>query len=312
MKNNDLLYYNEFGGFSKDYKEYIIKTKEKYTPVPWSHIMANEKFGTIVTSSGGGYTWHGNSRENKITSWSNLQIEDISSEEIFIKSENISVRAVPKDNLNEYEIHYGFGYAEFIREDTDICMKNLIYVPIDRNEKNSLLEIKNLDEKDKYYEIEYIINPVMGVAKEFTKKHLKFTKTLTGIKVQNSFREIYKNDEAHFEIIVDDIKVESEVTLDKKIKLKAKIKIEAKKTKKIICRIALEETTQKYENVIHKSKEDILKVQDYWDEKLEKIIIKTPVESFNIMMNGWLRISNISMQNVGENIVLSGRWSIWL
>ena len=29
MKNSDLLYYNDFGGFTKDYKEYVIKTKEK-------------------------------------------------------------------------------------------------------------------------------------------------------------------------------------------------------------------------------------------------------------------------------------------
>ena len=77
MKNSDLLYYNDFGGFTKDYKEYVIKTKEKYTPVPWSHILSNENFGTVITSSGGGYTWSGNSRENKITAWSNLQIEDI-------------------------------------------------------------------------------------------------------------------------------------------------------------------------------------------------------------------------------------------
>jgi cellobiose phosphorylase len=66
MKNSDLLYYNDFGGFSKDGKEYVLKTSEKYTPLPWSHIIANENFGTIVTSSGGGYIWSGNSRENKI------------------------------------------------------------------------------------------------------------------------------------------------------------------------------------------------------------------------------------------------------
>lgn len=176
MKNSDLLYYNDFGGFTKDYKEYVIKTKEKYTPVPWSHILANEKFGTVITSSGGGYTWSGNSRENKITAWSNLQIEDIPSEEIFINSEASSIRAIPRDNLDEYEIHYGFGYAEFIHEDTDLCIKNLVYVPIDRSEKNSVIEIKNLEDKDKNYEIVFLVNPVLGVMKEFTKKHLIFEK----------------------------------------------------------------------------------------------------------------------------------------
>ncbi len=52
MNTKDLLYYNGFGGFSKDGKEYIIMTNEEFTPLPWSHMMANENFGTIVTANG--------------------------------------------------------------------------------------------------------------------------------------------------------------------------------------------------------------------------------------------------------------------
>ena len=54
MNTKELLYYNDFGGFSKDGKEYIIKTNEKHTPMPWSHIIANEKFGTLITANVGG------------------------------------------------------------------------------------------------------------------------------------------------------------------------------------------------------------------------------------------------------------------
>lgn len=297
MKNSDLLYYNDFGGFSKDYKEYVIKTKEKYTPVPWSHILANEKFGTIINSSGGGYTWSGNSRENKITAWSNLQIEDIPSEEIFINSEEGCVRAIPRDNLNEYEIHYGFGYAEFIYSNEKISVKNLMYVPIDRSEKNNVIEIKNLGDKEKIYEIIFFVNPVLGVMKEFTKKHLVFEKITNGIMVQNKYRENYKEEKVCFEIQGEAAKVESEITSDKKIKLKMQIKIAAKTSSKIICKISLKE--ELFENIefsqaLENYKNDILKIQDFWEEKLEKITIKTPVESFNIMMNGWLAYQTLT------------------
>ena len=294
MKNIDLLYYNDIGGFTKDYKEYVIKTKEKYTPVPWSHILANEKFGTVITSSGGGYTWSGNSRENKITAWSNLQIEDIPSEEIFINSEASSIRAVPRDNLDEYEIHYGFGYAEFIREDADLCIKNLVYVPIDRSEKNSVIEIKNLEDKDKNYEIVFLVNPVLGVMKEFTKKHFVFEKTSNGICAQNKYRENYKDEKVYFEILGEDAKVESEITSDKKIKLRTQIRVCAKSSIKIICKISLEKTFVEFSKALENYKNDILKLQDFWEEKLEKITIKTPVESFNIMMNGWLAYQTLT------------------
>lgn len=294
MKNSDLLYYNDFGGFSKDYKEYVIKTKEKYTPVPWSHILANEKFGTVITSSGGGYTWSGNSRENKITEWSNLQIEDIPSEEIFINSENSEIRAIPRDNLNEYEIHYGFGYAEFIYQSEKDLIKDLVYVPIDKSEKNSVIEIKNWEDKDKNYEIVFCVNPVLGVTKEFTKKHLVFEKFTNGICAQNKYRQNYKNENIYFEILGEEIKVESEITDDKKIKLKTQIRIGAKSSEKIICKISLEKTVFQFPEILENYKNDILKIQDFWEEKLEKITIKTPVESFNIIMNGWLAYQTLA------------------
>ena len=50
---NDLKYYNEYGAFSEDGKEYLIKVnKENRLPTIWSNIMANEKFGTLVTERG--------------------------------------------------------------------------------------------------------------------------------------------------------------------------------------------------------------------------------------------------------------------
>ena len=49
-----LKYDNEYGGFSDDGKEYKISVnKNNRLPSVWSNILANEKFGTLVTESGG-------------------------------------------------------------------------------------------------------------------------------------------------------------------------------------------------------------------------------------------------------------------
>ena len=86
QETKDLKYDNEYGGFSNDGKEYHIKVnKNTRTPTVWSHIMANEKIGTLVTESMGGYTWYENSRLNRITSWNNNPIADIPSEIIYMK-----------------------------------------------------------------------------------------------------------------------------------------------------------------------------------------------------------------------------------
>ena len=58
VKNNEVLnmqnlkYFNEYGGFSLNGKEYIIKiNKNNRLPNVWSHIIANERFGSLVTDS---------------------------------------------------------------------------------------------------------------------------------------------------------------------------------------------------------------------------------------------------------------------
>ena len=85
MKEENLLYENGYGGVREDGKEYIIRTSERTTPLPWSHVIANEQFGTIVTANGGGYVWYGNSQSNKITCWSNDPIQDPPSEKLVLR-----------------------------------------------------------------------------------------------------------------------------------------------------------------------------------------------------------------------------------
>jgi hypothetical protein len=65
-------FFNGIGGFSLDGSEYIMRiTKDTRPPLPWSNVMANDVFGTLVTESGAGYTWSGNSRDMKLTPWYN-------------------------------------------------------------------------------------------------------------------------------------------------------------------------------------------------------------------------------------------------
>jgi len=119
LVNYDLKYFNEYGGFSKDGKEYIIKVNKNHNcPMPWSHVLANNNMGTIVTESMGGYSWYKNSRLNRITSWANNAIIDVPSEVIYLKDEETqkawSVGLNPMPDNNDYYVFYGFGYARFM------------------------------------------------------------------------------------------------------------------------------------------------------------------------------------------------------
>ena len=81
-----LKYFNEYGGFSSNGKEYLIKiNKESKLPTVWSNILANENFGTLITENMGGYTWKDNSRLKRLTAWNNDQVTDVPSEIIYLK-----------------------------------------------------------------------------------------------------------------------------------------------------------------------------------------------------------------------------------
>jgi cyclic beta-1,2-glucan synthetase len=114
-----LKYYNQYGGFTEDGKEYLICVNKKQSvPMPWSNILANEKFGTLVTEAMGGYSWYKNCRLNRITSWSNNPILDIPSETIYLKDDETkkawSIGLNPMPDNNNYYIIYGFGYAKYM------------------------------------------------------------------------------------------------------------------------------------------------------------------------------------------------------
>ena len=72
-----LVMENGYGGFTRDGREYmVVLDGERETPPPWSNVLANPAFGTIVSSSGAAFTWALNSRENRLTPFANDPLSD--------------------------------------------------------------------------------------------------------------------------------------------------------------------------------------------------------------------------------------------
>lgn len=283
MRKIDLLYYNNYGGFTKDGKEYIIKTSEKHTPMPWSHIIANNTFGTIVTANGGGYTWSNNSRENKITTWSNDPILDPPSEKITIETKNKKINVLPYETLEGYEIIFGFGYAVFNQKDEEMTTETMIYVPINESKKIIRMLITNNKDEEKEIKIKYKVSPVLGVARDYTKKHIVIQKEKNIIKISNKFRDNYQNEEVYI-TASEKINLNEE---DKNVMTEMEVTLLPHENKVIFIELGIYssytncETEEKYIN-------NMSKIKEFWNEKTSRVRVKTPVESMNIMLNGWL------------------------
>jgi cyclic beta-1,2-glucan synthetase len=81
-----LVLANGTGGFTPDGREYVIVLDgDRQTPLPWSNVIANPDFGTIVTEAGSAFSWAGNSRENRLTPFANDPISDPTGEAIYLR-----------------------------------------------------------------------------------------------------------------------------------------------------------------------------------------------------------------------------------
>lgn len=140
-----LEHWNGWGGFDGD--EYVIRVREDHkTPLPWSNILANEFFGTLVTESGGGYTWALNSRENKLTSWSNDPITDKQGELCFLRDEKTgrAWSATPSPlPSGEYIVRHGFGYTRYESGGEGVYSHCTMFVDDSRKVKIIRLQFKN-------------------------------------------------------------------------------------------------------------------------------------------------------------------------
>lgn len=163
----NLKFYNGFGGFSNDGKEYIIKlSKKKNLPTVWSHVLANEHFGTIITNNLGGYTYTQNSRLCRLTAWANTPENDIPSEIIYLKDTNsgsiwtLNANVMP-DN-EDYTMIFGFGYAITNHSCLGIIQENHVFVPKDDKVKINLIRLKNTLSDKRRLKIVYYLKPVLG------------------------------------------------------------------------------------------------------------------------------------------------------
>ena len=56
-------------------------------PAPWSNVLANPGFGSLITEAGAGYTWAGNAQMNRLTPWSNDPVADPPGEALYLRDE---------------------------------------------------------------------------------------------------------------------------------------------------------------------------------------------------------------------------------
>ncbi|MFI5455936.1 MAG: GH36-type glycosyl hydrolase domain-containing protein [Isosphaerales bacterium] len=144
----DLSYFNGLGGFTRDGHEYVITTAPgRVTPAPWVNVLANPSFGTVVSESGGSYTWCENAHELRLTPWYNDPVSDSSGEALYLRDEESgrywSPTPLPARGATPYVSRHGFGYSVFEHAEDGITSELWVYVATDAPVKFAVLKLRN-------------------------------------------------------------------------------------------------------------------------------------------------------------------------
>jgi len=173
-----LEFFNGLGGFAEDGREYVIVLdKGQWTPAPWINVIANPDFGFMVSESGSGCTWCGNSRENQLTPWSNDPVSDPPGEVFYLRDDETnelwSPTALPirVDNAS-YVIRHGQGYSRFEHASHGIHSELLQFVSPDDPVKISSLTLTNLSGLPRRLTIAAYVEWVLGASRSVTAPHV--------------------------------------------------------------------------------------------------------------------------------------------
>ncbi|MGA7128242.1 MAG: hypothetical protein WBZ19_18160, partial [Chthoniobacterales bacterium] len=151
-KEQPLLFNNGFGGFTSDGREYVINLSPGVTtPAPWVNVLANPTFGTVISETGGAYTWAENSHELRLTPWNNDPITDLSGEAFYLRDEETgeiwSPTPLPATGNTPYVVRHGFGYTIFEHSEHGISSELTVYVAIDAPVKFAALKLRNISDR---------------------------------------------------------------------------------------------------------------------------------------------------------------------
>lgn len=141
-------FFNGLGGFSADGREYVITScRGATTPAPWVNVIANARFGTVISESGSAYTWSENAHEFRFTPWANDAVGDGSGEALYLRDEETgafwSPTLLPCGGPTPYVTRHGFGYSVFEHEEDGIHSELTVFVDLEAAIKFSVLKVRN-------------------------------------------------------------------------------------------------------------------------------------------------------------------------
>ncbi|KRA33807.1 cyclic beta 1-2 glucan synthetase [Rhodanobacter sp. Root627] len=322
------------GGFSADGSEYVIVLRPgDATPAPWSNVLANPHFGTVVSESGGAYTWGENAHEFRLTPWHNDPVSDSSGEAIYLRDEDTgqhwSPTPLPHRGEGEYVTRHGFGYSVFEHTEDGIHGELWMYVALDASVKFSVLKLRNDSDRPRRLSIVGYVEWLLGDLREKTSMHVvtEADPATGALFARNAYNGEFPDRVAFFDVDDPDRRVGGDRTeflgrngsmqapaalerahlsgrlgagMDPCGALQMTVPLEQGEQREIVFRLGLGRDSADARALVQRFRgtsaaaDALAQVRAHWQRTLGAVQISTPEPALDMLANGWLMYQTIA------------------
>jgi cyclic beta-1,2-glucan synthetase len=328
LPGHDLAEFNGIGGFTHDGREYVITTTpESPTPAPWSNVLANPWFGSVVSESGSAYTWCENAHSFRLTPWNNDAVGDVSGEAFYIRDEESgrfwSPSPLPARGPMPYTTRHGFGYSVFDYVEDGISSEMRMYVATDAPVKFITFKLRNASGRPRRLSITGFFELLLGDRRE---THSPYVVTEVDPKTGALLaRNAYNNDFAERVVFLDASESARTVTGDRaeflgrngspanpaclnRARLSGRVgagidpcaamqvfvDLAEKQEREIVFTFGSGRDLTDTRNLVNRfrgvgpARAALEAVWAFWNRTLGAVHVETPDSSINFLANGWL------------------------
>ena len=336
-----LILFNGIGGFSPDGCEYVVAPGTgNVTPAPWVNVLANPRFGTIVSESGLGYTWSENAHLLRLTPWHNDPVSEPSGEAIYLRDEETghfwSPTSSPCAGSGSYVTRHGFGYSVFEHSEDGIRSELTIFVALDAAIKFFMLKVHNDSGRARRLSVTGYVEWVLGDVRAKSAMHVSTeidarngallarnpynsefsdrvaffdvdepTRTTTGSRAEFLGRNGALGDPAAMHRVR--LSGKTGAGLDPCAAMQAGFDLADGEHREIIFRLgaagsadAVSELVQRFRGSAAAA-DALAGVIGHWRQTLTAVQIETPDAALNVLVNGWLMYQTIACRLWGRS-----------
>ncbi|MBR4506455.1 MAG: hypothetical protein IKP21_06745 [Bacteroidales bacterium] len=273
---SSLEYYNQYGGFDNEGRDYVVTNTN--TPMPWVNVLANPRFGCVVSSTMAGFTFANNAQQFKLTGWSNDIVRDTATEMLLINRHQF----VPAT------ARHSQGWSAFDADYDDLRVNVRVFVALDRMEKYYQLKLQNKLESPQQLQLDMVYKLVLGDTEEKTARFLysEWDEASNSLRVRNVYHPIYHDQT----VVLTATERLTDISLNypNRKRLGLTVELPASGEKELAFVIAVDSGNQAIvQSSIQTINAEFQRVVDFWDERLSHIQVETPDRSLNYMLNRW-------------------------